>query len=138
MHRLRIPNRCSASTWDQYMHFKPKRNPESGLLELQLASDPDWSLFDNIARDIHGKFGGTWLKKLDGLDQRYWDLKIESAVLTLHLENYFGIILFASNQSEKLEEAQALLQDVADYFDARIAEAQGSPKDLPGERNRNR
>jgi hypothetical protein len=51
----------------------------------------DWKLFEEVAHLLEQGLGGCWKKKLDGLDQRYWDLLVNEHILTLHLEHYLGI-----------------------------------------------
>jgi hypothetical protein len=63
--------------------------------ELRLSDTSDWPLFERIASSLEKHFKGQWAKKLDGTDQRYWDLVIPSLGIgvTLHLEHYAGISL---------------------------------------------
>jgi len=82
----------------------------SNRLELHISDDFDDALFTKIGELLQQSFGGSWLEKIDGLDQRYWDLKIESSVLTLHLEHYFGIMLFPSSECEDISSANSLIE----------------------------
>ncbi|WP_235661510.1 DUF3630 family protein [Pseudomonas coronafaciens] len=49
-----------------------------------------------MARVLEQRLGGRWIEKLDGLDQRYWDLLVDENTLTLHLEHYTGISIVRS------------------------------------------
>ena len=66
----------------------------SSYPQLEIADQPDWALFDRIASILEVELGGTWIERLDGLDERYWDLSTGSARLTLHLQHYLGISLY--------------------------------------------
>lgn len=72
---------------------------ESGKSELQISSDSSWTLFERVAEILERELNGSWVEKADGIDQRYWDLKIENEILTLHLEHYLGIIAFSNSKS---------------------------------------
>ena len=68
----------------------------NGRLELDISDDSSWTEFERLARHISAAFEGRIEAKIDGLDQRYWDIEIEGEVVTLHLEHYLGICLFAA------------------------------------------
>jgi hypothetical protein len=68
---------------------------DANRIELKICESSDWQLFENIAHRLEQELKGVWVEKIDGPDQRYWDLKIEHEVLTLHLEHYLGISLYA-------------------------------------------
>ena len=72
---------------------------ESGKSELHISSDSNWTLFERIAEVLERELNGIWVEKADGIDQRYWDLKIENEILTLHLEHYLGILAFSNSKS---------------------------------------
>ncbi len=72
---------------------------EYGKSELHISSDSSWTLFEKIAEVLERELNGIWVEKTDGIDQRYWDLKIENEILTLHLEHYLGIIAFSNSKS---------------------------------------
>jgi hypothetical protein len=59
--------------------------------EIRISEVADWQLFDRVAQALQRQFGGTWSAQLDGIDQRYWDLEVADAWITLHLEHYLGI-----------------------------------------------
>ena len=78
----------------------------------------DWSLFDRIARELGERFRGTWSERLDGLDERYWDLDARGGKITLHLQHYLGISVSMAHgleghpaTQELLEETIALIQN---------------------------
>jgi len=72
---------------------------ESEKSELHISSESNWTLFERIAEFLERELNGIWLEKADGIDQRYWDLKIGNEVLTLHLEHYLGISAFSNSKS---------------------------------------
>ncbi|MFJ2990964.1 DUF3630 family protein [Collimonas sp. NPDC087041] len=75
-------------------------NLSSDLSILEITSDADGLLFNDIAKYLETALNGKWTEKVTGLDQRYWDLTVGSTVLTLHLEHYFGISLFVAKETE--------------------------------------
>lgn len=78
---------------------------------IELSEQADWQLFDTIAQRLEAGLGGQWTAKLDGLDQRYWDLMVEEQVLTLHLEHYLGIsVLVPDNAKELTQQVRKLLE----------------------------
>ncbi|MDO8774742.1 MAG: hypothetical protein Q7K57_39765 [Burkholderiaceae bacterium] len=88
----------------------------SHRLELRIFDDSNWPLFKEIAGVIEREFHGTWLEKIGGLDQSYWDLKIGNAVLTLHLEHYLGIMLFPSAKTPDKPAADSLLMQIHEFL----------------------
>ncbi len=81
-------------------------------MELRISEAADWHLFEVIARKLEHSFQGVWTQKIDGLDQRYWDLQVGDQTLTLHLEHHLGISLFNTQQDQPtdlLESAHRLL-----------------------------
>jgi len=96
------------------MEIKFEEN--DGVLVARLSELSDWKLFESIANEITHEFDGSWIKKLDGLDQRYWDVKINDCELTLHLEHYLGIMLFPTSKTSKLKDENELVKRIADYL----------------------
>ena len=84
---------------------------KSGKSELHISSESNWTLFDRIAETLERELNGIWVEKADGMDQRYWDLKIENEVITLHLEHYLGISAF-SNSKSLLLRAKPLIESI--------------------------
>ena len=74
-------------------------NDERATSKLYISSESNWTLFDKIADALETELRGTWVEKADGFDQRYWDLKIEEEVLTLHLDHYLGILAYSNSKS---------------------------------------
>lgn len=71
---------------------------ESGKSELHISPESNWTLFERIAEVLERELNAVWVEKADGIDQRYWDLKIGNEVLTLHLEHYLGISAFSNSK----------------------------------------
>lgn len=82
----------------------------SDRLELHISDVSDGALFKEIGEILRRGLDGSWLEKLDGLDQRYWDLKVRESILTLHLEHYLGIMLFPSPECEGTSDANTLIE----------------------------
>jgi len=68
---------------------------------ITLFDEKKHSIFEVVAEIIVTKFNGRIVKKLDGIDQRYWDIYISDNIITLHWEHYLGIsLLFSENERE--------------------------------------
>jgi len=93
-----------------------KDTAETGRIEAILSDESDWNLFDQIADSIAVEFNGYWIEKLDGLDNRYWDIAIEGIILTLHLEHYLGISLFPKYNEVK---AKLLIQKIVKFLETK-------------------
>ncbi len=91
-------------------------NQTSEGLELLISDDSDWQLFDEIGAAIQQEFHGLWLSKVDGHDQRYWDLKIDTSILTFHLEHYLGIMLFTAAESPDKTTANSSLRQIHKFL----------------------
>lgn len=63
-------------------------------LQVQVSSDSDWSLFECVARALETQLSGSWGNQVDGVDERYWDILVGEGKLTLHLQHYFGIVVY--------------------------------------------
>jgi|SRR5918992_1324398 hypothetical protein len=86
-------------------------NNREGRCEALISESTDWRLFNKVAKLIVKKFNGRLVEKLDGLEQRYWDIEIEGEILTLHSEHYIGISLFPQNK-----EANEVVKAVGEYL----------------------
>jgi hypothetical protein len=85
-------------------------------MELQISNLSDWKLFNEVASILQHAFNAIWVVKLDGLDQRYWDLQVDKVLLTLHLEHYLGIMLFPANEEVDTLAANALLHKAQKFL----------------------
>ncbi len=66
-------------------------------LNIELSQESDDDLFTKIADLIIKKFDGTTMQKLDSMDQRYWDFKLDMVEFCLHQEHFLGISIYAKN-----------------------------------------
>lgn len=89
---------------------------DSERLELRIFDDLNWPLFNEVAEVLEREFSGTWLKKIDGLDQTYWDLRIGNSVLTLHMEHYLGIMLYTSKETLNKADADSQLMQIHEFL----------------------
>lgn len=71
----------------------------AGKLELLISPESNWNFFEKVAGILESEFRGFWVEKIDGIDQRYWDLQIEDELLTLHLEHTLGILAFSESRN---------------------------------------
>jgi len=85
---------------------------EDERCEAAISDDSDWMLFNGVADTILRRFKGKLVERLDGLDERYWDIGIRGRIVTLHLQHYIGIVLYA----EKKEEND-LIREVGEYLE---------------------
>ena len=51
------------------------------MVTIEVSEKADWKLFESVARVLEQERGGRWRQKLDGLDQRYWDLLVDEQTL---------------------------------------------------------
>jgi hypothetical protein len=84
--------------------------------EVGVSEVADWALFGEIADALSTEVGGSWVERLDGLDGRYWDLRIGDAVVTLHLQHYLGIKLFASMDAADQRGSELMLGRCAAFL----------------------
>ena len=94
---------------------------EGGRTEAHIAGDSGWRLFTRIADLIAKEFNGCWVEKLDGPDQRYWDVMISDVKLTLHSEHYLGISLFPAKGQENHSAANKLVREIGAFLEATAA-----------------
>jgi hypothetical protein len=89
-----------------------KYSHEDGRRQANLSDDADWLLFNGIADAILKKFKGQLVERIDGLDERYWDIEIGKMTVTLHLQHYIGIMLFPKDA-----EANCLIEEIGNYLE---------------------
>lgn len=93
------------------IHMKIRYSWKDERFEAIISDDSDWMLFNGIADAILTKFKGKLDQALDGWDDRYWDIEIRGSIVTLHLQHYLGISLFADNKK-----ANELIWNVGEYL----------------------
>ncbi|KTC53657.1 hypothetical protein AO262_25730 [Pseudomonas fluorescens ABAC62] len=72
------------------------------MATIDVSEKADWKLFEDLAWVLEQGLGGRWKEKLDGLDQRYWDLLVDKHTVTLHLEHYLGISVIIPDDADDL------------------------------------
>ena len=85
-------------------------------IDLELWRESDGRVFHLIADELSKKFKVKWVEKIEGIDQRYWDFKFKGILLTLHLEHYTGIMIFADKSNPDIKQATDLLYELGNYF----------------------
>ncbi len=80
--------------------------------EAIVSDDADWLLFNGVADAILKKLKGKVVERVDGLDERYWHIEIGKKVVTLHLQHYTGIVLFAQDK-----EANGLIREIGSHLE---------------------
>lgn len=81
-------------------------------IEVAISDDSDWQLFNAVADAILSRFKGKLVERLDGLEERYWDVEIQGRIVTLHLQHFLGIVLFAQTS-----EANELIREIGGYLE---------------------
>ena len=87
-----------------------------GKLEALLSKEARPALFNFYAHEIESRFNGYWLEKLDSFEQKYWDIKIGSEILTLHLEHIAGISLFHAQKTNDINIANQLVREIGAFL----------------------
>jgi hypothetical protein len=93
-----------------------KLNRQERDWEINISDNADWDLFNQVASVLHNEFGGQWTTQADGIDQRYWDLAVDSALVTLHLEHYTGIVLYSARDALDTDASNKLVERMANYL----------------------
>jgi hypothetical protein len=97
---------CEATTsWSRFVLPDGTSHPQTIVSE-----DADWDHFEAIAVALQTALGGTWSGKLDGLDERYWDLAARGGRVTLHLQHYLGISIHPTQLARPDVASLALLR----------------------------
>lgn len=79
--------------------------------QIEVSDSPDWDLFNRMASVLKLRLKGKCTIKLDGLDQRYWDLETRSGKITLHRKHNFGITIYPSEGAHAGRHSITLLKD---------------------------
>jgi hypothetical protein len=85
-------------------------------IKIELLKDSSGSAFQMIAKELFDTFNIKWKTKLDGFDQRYWDFDFKGIPLTLHLEHFLGISIFAEKSKTNTESARKVLEELGDHL----------------------
>lgn len=88
-----------------------------GSPELIISDDSNWSVFERLSDAICVEFGARVVEKIDGLDERYWDLKMTDGMVTLHLQYCLGISLYAQTT-----DGEVLVRKIGDFLGRRSCE----------------
>lgn len=65
---------------------------------VHVSDDPDD--FVRIALQAHAMLGGELGECAHGLDQSYWDLSVDDAVITIHREHYLGVMVICDDEPQ--------------------------------------
>ena len=85
-------------------------------MNVDLSRDSNGFLFKLIANKLAKAFPIQWKAQLDGWNQSYWDFEINGITLTLHLEHYLGICVYADKAKTDYEKAYSTLKEIEKYF----------------------
>ena len=75
-------------------------------INVNLSGNSDGFLFKVISKELETALKVRWKSQLNGFDQRYWDFELNGVTLTLHLEHYLGICIFADKTKTDYEGAR--------------------------------
>ena len=96
---------ANAQKWGRAVCFAvylPACTARDLMLEIEVSTVADQSLFEQLACTLETGLGGRWTQRLDGLDERYWDLQVGTQIITLHLQHYLGIYVLIPSGCERL------------------------------------
>lgn len=68
--------------------------------QLELPLSDDHETFSEWAQKIADLLGGSWERKVEGLDQAYWNLSVDDVTLTIHREHYLGVVVICPDTAE--------------------------------------
>jgi hypothetical protein len=91
-------------------HIRPDGSSDR---EILVSESPDRAHFDRIAGVLEQGLEGSWIERLDGPDERYWDLAARGGVLTLHLQHFVGITIFVPKNRRDDAASRKLLEEAA-------------------------
>ena len=60
--------------------------------------------------------GGAWAQRVSEMDTMYWDLVVDGASITLHLEHYLGISVYPTDGSNASDDSRELLERAYDVL----------------------
>ncbi len=83
-------------------------------LELSFGQNYDVPLINLILEELKAKYKVKETKKLNGIDQSYWDLKLNGLSFCLHYEHYLGVSLYYRSWFKR-EQARKMLNEIADW-----------------------
>lgn len=83
----------------------------SGRLTITLAEDD--RLFSVFASRLEARSNAKCLRKLDGLDRRYWDYDVDGTTIVLHSDVFAGVSLHVEEGS-KDDLLRRIASDIAD------------------------
>jgi hypothetical protein len=88
----------------------------SGRRQLDLLDVPDWRAFDRFADEIAKAFHGKQGQRVEDsvtLEFCYQDIETRGGRVTLHLQHYLGICVFAAE-----ERADGVVENIGNYLAA--------------------
>ena len=85
--------------------------PDGGAYrQICVTDEADWGLFNWLAVLLEKELDGEWVEKLDGVEQRYWDLEAGEGKITLHYEEYLGLMVNPTQLAEASPESLDLME----------------------------
>jgi 3',5'-cyclic AMP phosphodiesterase CpdA len=87
-------------------------NMKKNYSEILLSSLPDNSLFIDFADRIKNEFKAEIVDKINDLDTVYWDLKINSDLITLHQQTFIGITVFPKDLDNASRQVNDLVERI--------------------------
>lgn len=66
---------------------------------IAISEQPDWTAFDHIAGELAHELSARWIERVDGPDERWWDLAKGDGKITLHLHHAVGIVAYAASDA---------------------------------------
>lgn len=84
--------------------------------QIEVSTDSNRFLFYWTAVKLRLSLKGDWAKRLGEMDTMYWDLVVDDAKITLHLEHYLGITVFPTDGPRASDDSLELLERAYDVL----------------------
>lgn len=83
-------------------------------LDLSFGQNYDVPLMNHILEELKARYKVKETKQLNGIDQSYWDLKIDGLLFCLHYEHYLGVSLYYRSWFKR-DQARKKLKEIAEW-----------------------
>jgi len=94
-------------------------------LDLSFGQNYDVPLMTLILDELKARYKVIEKKQLNGIDQSYWDLKINGFSFCLHYEHYLGVSLYYRSWFKR-EQARKMLNEIAGWASTEFSKIETS------------
>lgn len=92
----------------------------SGRLSIELSGN--CGEFDSFAKRMISRFGDP-IERLDGLDQRYWDFRVDGVTLVIHADTFAGVSIYVEDGTR-----DEMLRSIAETLMAKRQDSDGTSR----------